>query len=69
MFLQSKCHINYSMFKSNKINGKILTNEHERNKERLRLVAIRFSELITLTDGVYLLAAVRAGKLNIASNI
>lgn len=52
MFPQSKCHINYSMFKSNKINGKILTNEHERNKERLRLVAIRFSELITLTDGV-----------------
>lgn len=50
MFPQSKCHINYSMFKSNKIDGNILTNVRERNKERLRLMAIRFSELITLTD-------------------
>lgn len=37
---------------SNKINGKILTNACERNKERLRLMAILFSALITLTDGV-----------------
>lgn len=57
------------MFKTNKMNGKILTNERERNKERLRLMAIRFSELITLTDGVSPPAAVRARKLNIASNI
>ena len=50
MYLQYKQRINYSIFKSYKINGKILTNERGRNRdrERLRLMEIFFRELINL---------------------